>query len=451
MKELVLDWLLEGRRSQGALPSVREIARRVGASPQTVQKAIATLAARGVVHVLPRKGAFWGEVPQPEPRGMLRNPAWLDARERFLADLRQGAYHPHRPLPSRKELASIYGLSQRRLASIADELVDRGVLVRKGRGLGLPPPLVRAGTSTVLVVVRCDPAGRILLESEREIDFVKSVRREARERDLRVVMAGYHESEPGGGRLLDPKGRPMRPGADGGVLLGCILSTWLLRDPTAAIRSLREAAVPIAVWWEHARGAFPRTGSRSSPLRGYDLSFGKAPGIEVGRRLAADGHREIAFLSPYHDNEWSRQRLLGIREAMEAEGGRVTEIVDTGFQSLWHMERVAGGKSAGRQLLRRVLSRFLEHPGLEGIPAWVAVNDLAAAEILDLAAARGIETPRIVAFDGTSLGESLRFDSFEFHTDGMVRRMFHHILHPELADPASREVEEMVGRLVLRG
>ncbi len=449
MRDTIRQALMERREEGGALPSIRDLARLFGASPQTVHKAVGDLAGEGVLHVIPRKGVFWGPRPESIQERIFRVPVRQDVRERLLADLRQGVFHPHRELPSRKELARIYGTSARKIGSILDQCAGTGDLVRRGRSFLPPPPLVRLSQGVLLVVVRCDAAGRILLESEREVDFLKSVRREALEHDLRVLVVGYHE-RPGGGALLDPRGAPFSVKHVPGVLVGCIVSTWLVLRPRVLLSSLRGASVPIAVWWEHPRAEFPTRGPGGAPIAGFDLSFGKSPGLAVGRRLVAEGFREAAYLSPYHDNDWSRARLLGLREAFRPMGGEIHEYVDERFQSHWQLEQESGSIAGARRRLRRILAGFLADPGLGRIPAWVVVNDIATVEILDLLRESGRDRPRLVSFDSASASESLRFDSFEFHTDGMVRRMFHHVFHPDDRATAREPVLEMVGRLVLR-
>lgn len=449
MRETIRQALMERREEGGALPSIRDLARLFGASPQTVHKVVGDLAREGVLHVMPRKGVFWGPRPETTQERIFRIPVQQDIRERLLADLRQGVFHPHRELPSRKELARIYGTSTKKIGSILEHCVGAGFLVRRGRSFLPPPALVRLSQGVLLVVVRCDAAARILLESEREVDFLKSVRREALEHDLRVLVVGYHE-RPGGGALLDPRGMPFSVRHVPGVLVGCIVSTWLVRRPRVLLSTLRGASVPIAVWWEHPRAEFPTRGPGGAPIAGFDLSFGNSPGIAVGRRLVAEGFREAAFLSPYHDNDWSRARLRGLREAFRPEGGVVHEFVDERFQSHWHLEQESGSGAGARRILRRSLAASLDDPRLGRIPAWVVVNDAAAVEVLELLRERGRDRPRLVSFDSTSASESLRFDSFEFHTDGMVRRMFHHVFHPDDRATAREPVVEMVGRLVLR-
>jgi len=96
------------------------------------------------------------------------------------------------------------------------------------------------------------------------------------------------------------------------------------------------------------------------------------------------------------------------------------------------------------------LAGFLADPCLRALPTWVMVNDLAAVGMHGLLRAHPDLSPRLIGFDNSSDSERLGFDSFEFHTDGMVRQMLHHISHPGAVLFAGDPVHEMMGRLVVR-
>lgn len=447
MRERIVQRILQARAPHGPLPSIRSLARDLGASPQTVQKAMAQLVSRGEIHVLDRKGAFWG--PKVDDSAPRNGQADLDGRERLGTDLLRGVFHPSKPLPARKELAVLYGVSPRRIGQFLEERLAAGALVRRGRSYLLPPPASSSGLGSVLVVVRCDSIGRILLETEREIDFLKSVRREASERNLRVQVVGFHETSQGL-EFLDAAGERIDPKALRGVPIGVIASTWLAHDPHLLLAKLRRLSLPISVWWEHAPEEFRPPRKSNPPMAGFNLSFGSGPGEAVGNRLAQEGCRQVAWVSPYHHNGWSRERLAGLRRALAPSGATVHPFVADAFHSRWHMDQVGKGAAGGERLLREVLSGFLSDPGLRKLPVWVVVNDMAAVCLLDLLAEQGMDRPRIISFDATSASESYRFDSFEFHTEGMVRRMLHHLFHPTALSGERELVQEMVGRLVLR-
>ena len=81
---------------------------------------------------------------------------------------------------------------------------------------------------------------------------------------------------------------------------------------------------------------------------------------------------------------------------------------------------------------------------------WVTVNDHVALYLIELLREAGMPRPRIVSFDNTSASEAWQFDSFEFHTDGMVRQMLHQILHPDAKMFRDGGLHEMMGRMVVR-
>jgi DNA-binding transcriptional regulator YhcF (GntR family) len=434
------------RKDRGALPSVRELAAEFGASPKTVHEALRQLAREGIVHALPRKGFFWGV------QETLAHADGETSEERFrarlLSDLGKGAYHPWKELPSRKALAQVYGVGTRCAGRVLAQLVERGILEERGRGrfLAAAPPRRDTATS-VLVVVRCDERGEFLFDTEREADFLKSVRRELAEQGLGFLRIGYHEE---GSRFLDRNGRDVQPSQLRGPLLGALVSTWLVKEPVRLLEKLSGIRLPISAWWEHPEGDFPR---KAFPfgLAGFNLSFGESSGTAVGRHLAAAGQLEVAFLSPYHNNEWSPARLRGLRRHLEACGGRTVEFVDPGTSSSWELQARGGGAEGMRRLLEGTLRGFLEDPRLAELSTWVFVNDLAAVAMHGILRARGGFLPMLVGFDNTSDSERLGFDSFEFHTDGMVRQMLLHLANPKARLFASgRRIHEMIGRFVVR-
>ncbi len=441
VQELIAAKLRDMRKGQGALPSVRELAEELGASPQTVHKVLQDLAREGIVHALPRKGYFWGRDEALPATETIEE----RFRSRFLADLLKGVYHPWKELPSRKALAQLYGVGERRVGRMLSHLVQRGVLEQRGRSIFLAPPPKRASSASVLVVVRCNALGELLLETEREIDFVKSVRRECTEQGVGFAMLGYCEEEEG--RFLDNFGREIDPSHLPKALLGALVSTWLVAKPQTLLHQLSSLHLPLSVWWEHASKDFPRTRYQAG-LTGFNLSFGESAGVAVGRHLATQGMLDVAFISPYHDNDWSRARLRGLRDSLETYGGRVQEFVDVRYSSPWQLRNLEEEGMPG--LLRASLSSFLDDPRLLAVPTWVLVNDIAAVSMHGLLREGNKTYPHMIGFDNCSDSERLGIDSFEFNTDGMVRQMLYHIINPKAILFADAPIHEMMGHLVLR-
>jgi len=446
MRTFIEEQLRKRRRDRGPLPSVRELALEFGASPRTVHGALRGLAAEGLVHAVDRKGFFWGasdrEAPAPVETAEDRFAA------RFLADLRQGVYHPWKALPPRKALGQIYGVGVRSVGRVVERMVERAILVTRGREVFFAAPSRTGPGTSVLVVVRCDGRGAFLLDSEREIDFLKSVRRELSDQGLGMVRVGYSQED--GGRFLDQSGREIEPSRLlRGPLLGAIVSTWLVTDPVALLERLDPLRIPLSVWWEHPAASFPRRRFRAG-LAGFNLSFGESAGTAVARHLVAMGRLDVAFVSPYHGNDWSPARLQGLHETLRACGGVVRPFVAPEVHSPWDLRRRSGGEAQARRSLDRILLGFLRDDDLRACPTWVVVNDLAATAMRRLLRDLPGPRPYLVGFDNSSDSERLGFDSFEFHTDGMVRQMLHHLANPRAELFAKSPIHEMIGRLVVR-
>jgi len=441
--------LLASRQSDGtALPSVRALARHHGVAPLTAHRALKILREQGAVHAVPSKGYYWGATAVARPVPARRIDRVAEARDRLVSDLRCGVFHPHRDLPPRVALAQIYGIGAERIGGLLQGLADEGLLVRRGRGFGLPPPPRSVDQGTVLLATRCDRDGTLLLETERLTDFVKSVHREGRERGLRIVVAGWYQ-DGGRGCFLDQDGRSLDPRDLPGLLLGCLATTWLVREPLELLARLRATRVPVSVWWEHPPEEFPRL-AEGANLVGFDISFGPSSGIAVGRHLRARGEGPVAFVSPFHAASWSQARWDGLREGLRGSDIELDAFVDARRGSAHEFHQSAGSVPAGERRLRQVVERIAEDLLPLRHPVWVAVNDHVATMLIQRLRRRGVRRPRVVSFDNSSGSDALQFDSFEFHTEGMVRQMLYHVLHPGARLFRAGGLHEMVGRLVVR-
>ncbi|MBK8802579.1 MAG: GntR family transcriptional regulator [Fibrobacteres bacterium] len=448
MRRLREDLIRQPGKDGQALPSVRSLAAHHGVTPRTMHRALQALVAEGFVHAIERKGIFWGRAPMAV--APLSKPGRVrieEVRERLLEDLRRSVFHPHKPLPEARILGEIHGIGAKRMAQLLGSLVEQGWLARRGRAIHTTPTALPSYRATVVVVSRCDASGKLLLDSERETDFLKSIRTQARELGLEPSFAGWHE-EGTVGRLLDRHGVKLHLEQSRLPLLGVIASTWLVQDPQAFLRHLRAAKVPVSVWWEHPASHFPRV--RTGSLVGFNLSFGASAGLEAGRHLRSLVSGPIAFVSPFHAAEWSRARLVGLQKALEGTHIPIFAYVDATWESAWHLRQASSDPSQGEARLREILARLLDQSELANQPNWVIVNDHVAVHLIELLRQRGIPRPRIVSFDNTSAAESYQFDSFEFHTDGMVRQMLQQILHPKAKLFQDGGLHEMMGRLVVR-
>lgn len=448
MRAQIVNQLLQQERPEKdvPLPSVRTLAQLFGASPLTVNRALKDLALQEVIYSIARKGYFWGSHPSA-PRELVVS---FDPGFQMGKDLHSGVFHPFEALPSVKELAQYYQTSGAVVRRILVRQVGQGILERRGQKYFMVSPSVPSQSAVVILVLRCDINGQLLLESEREMDFVRSVYREAHERNLGVDVIGYEDLQSEG-LFLDCTGQVRQVPTSGAIVLGVLVSTWLVRDPRLLLRKLGQHKWPLSVWWEHHLNELPAPNHRNAYAY-FNLAFGAAPGRIVAELLLARGHRRVAYISPYHLSAWSLQRLEGLKERMAKEaGGFVLALTDLSEASPWSMLQSHGTAARSQRYLLRLLAQLLAHPEFQSCTALVCVNDLVAEVVVKhklIQAMRSV--PYLVSFDNSSASYRYQFDSFAFQTEGMVRQMIYHLGCPHANLFASRKVHEMVGKVVLK-
>jgi DNA-binding transcriptional regulator YhcF (GntR family) len=439
------------------LPSIRNLARHFEASVNTVQRALRTLAARGAAYGLPGKGYYWGKGPAPAPTLPQRKAGGPNRiAEALKEDLRAGALDPFTRLPAQKALADRYHASTRSVRKALLSLEADEVLDRRGRTYLFKAGPPAAQGSLVILVTRCDISGRLLLDSERELDFLKAAYMETRALRLELKVIGFGP----GGRLLDRQGRKIPPTPGGRPVLGFLVSTWLIPDVHGILALLRPYHLPVSIWWEHSseslsKARFPRN------VVFFNLSFGERPGALIAETLLGMGHTQVLFLSPFHASAWSQQRLEGLRNRiLKAPGGRVTAVTDDSHASPWSFQEEAWKelraeyrtrtlaadapqvlRRKNRNLARRVREMLEGAPPAPEATAWVCVND-EAAEIVSAyigtrdtlmrdTLTRGKQpAPYLISFDNSAASYRLGIDSFAFDSGAMARKMLFHLTHP---------------------
>jgi DNA-binding transcriptional regulator YhcF (GntR family) len=455
------------RKPQAPLPSIRNLARHFGVSINTVQRALRILSAHGDAYGVPGKGYYWGTGPAPAPSLPPRKtdgPGRI--AEALKEDLRTGALEPFARLPAQKAMADRYRISTRTLRKALLALEADGVLDRHGRTYRFKSASPAVPGSFVILVTRCDISGRLILDSERELDFLKAAYMETRALRLELQVIGFGP----GGRLLDRQGRKVSPTPGGRPVLGFLVSTWLIPDIHGILASLRPYHLPISIWWEHSPESLSRTRLPRNIVF-FNLSFGERPGAIIAETLLGLGHTHVLFLSPFHASAWSRQRLEGLRNRiLKAPGGRVMAVADASHASPWSFQEEAwkefgGGNGAlaaddpkvlrrkSRNLARRVKDMLAEAAAAAEATAWVCVND-EVAEIVsaylrtrDRKTRDGRPAPYLISFDNSAASYRLGIDSFAFDSGAMVREMLFHLTRPSAAVFPGRGLIDLDGRV----
>lgn len=442
-RQRVFQQLLQLASSLGGrqLPSIRALAADWGASPRTVQLAVQQAVQQGALETRPGSG-IWpkGHLPKLAPPVPKLNAVRL--AQQIADEIRAGKHESNRPFPSPKDLAkqtNAHPATIRKAFGIleAQDLAQRHGRVWKAK---LPHGSTRTSAPVVLCIGDTDTNGNLRIESDREWDFWREIQMEA-------LCCGL---EP---RLLPWNGTPLPLDHR---CFGAIVSNWHMPTCDPILDELLRARLPTSVWTA-TEESLP--GKRYQDVRGmwfHNLAHGKEAGIAMGQFLSSTGHRKIAWISPFHGNLWSPNRLDGLKSSM----GKDVEVFEAvhDWESEWDLQvQIAWAPETLRRVdlegldglhdpdaLRRPLAEALTRqrcleifgPKLEqalasGATLWVAGSDLIARWSLHWLARRGIAVPRdlaMVSFDDTRDASRLNLSSLRFDVQSMARAMIRQVL-----------------------
>lgn len=439
-----LDDLRDLIRSAGGrrLPSVRSLAARWKLSPTTVQALLAEARARGWIETRAGGGSWAaGRMPiRPEP-GPRRGSE--DVAAALREEIRSGRWGSGERLPPPKDLAARRGVHAATVRKALGRLAGEAAVERQGRSWRVARPIPRADGAPVLLCLGAkDPEGGLRLDSDREWEFWREIQAEATRNGL------HPEVHPWEGALPDPGARPV----------GAVVSTWHLPDPGPLLSALHRLRMPAAVWLEHPLLTTERLPDRSPWLGFHDLAYGRESGAVLGGHPAIRRHGRIAWISPFHGAEWSRNRLEGLRRSLPA-GTILHEalgpwISEWDFQEavwkdpeVWGRVRLEGigrptpaadlirpiMEAIGRDRLVERFSPALEAALASGSTLWAAASDLVALGCLGWLSARGVRVPQDIALSGfDDTREALRhgLTSVRFDAQAMARAMVRQVLSP---------------------
>lgn len=425
MKDEIVKALLQSVHADGdRLPSVRDLMKSLDAASATVQRALRELSKHRIIYTVPGKGCFWGTPPQKKIS--LPNASRDTLSEKFQADIRAGIFSLQEPLPSQKELASRYRVSTFRMRQFLQNKLSEGMLIREGKGkYFFPKQKERSKESEILLITRCTSWGEFSPASEREMDFIKSAYQIGAKKRFKLRLLGFDEFSE---KFIDRNGN-IKKLDDYPNVIGIILSTMLMENPHRILSRLRPISVPISIWWEHPQGALSKSFLKRENWAFFNSTFGKNPGIFLGRFLLQKGFTKAAYISPYHASSWSRDRLQGLRES----GLEIHAFTDCEFASPWDFRNIAsknGPKFSiemrAKICEKKILKKIIQSIGDESV--WIPANDEIAGLLRELEEEGSIKKiPYLVAFDNSIESYLLRLDSFDFNTEILVEQMFYHL------------------------
>jgi hypothetical protein len=376
------------------------------------------------------------------------------------------------------------------LRKALDRLVDEQAIVPASRSYRMPiPPATGHGDSIALVALG-DNSTDISLDWERASKQLHLLERTCARASIGVVtMPGYwvDRTMAGCDRIAGMIDDPTALSSLRGFIVWCAgLDDGFLDElfPLLA-RSGRPAAVLDVGMRARARAA-----AESNPRVVLFRPSQAQPGREVGRHLAAMGHRRIAFVHPGPMEDWARLRYESLRREIAPLGGAVTclpfrepswdempqgrlgiekilEMFIPRDQPGMHLSQLTSrienelGSRLADLLMRRISWQTL-HPAFEkvladpGITAIVGARDIIAADCIEYLRAKGVAVPQrisVAGFDDTDEASQLKLTSYNFNNEACVEAMLARLLHPRLhrqEKGADRHCVETSGYLVPR-
>jgi DNA-binding LacI/PurR family transcriptional regulator/DNA-binding transcriptional regulator YhcF (GntR family) len=453
------------------LPGIRRIAEDAGVSHVTVLKAIDVLRSEGAVRVVMGQGVTTVGSPAISEKPPLPDRKWKALRDMIRRDLLTGRLDPLRPLPQQKQLLLRYLVSKVTLKCALDALVTEGTLescknTYRTSIVSAAGPRLSSGR---IVIINQgfppeNPAHKQQLSvNQRQADLYMAIERECSLTGLKLEVVRYYD------RGSQPVFYTTSGGTDVPGLLKSSLGYMLVADPIpdfdGLARYLNTFKKPMSILNNRSPFTMPLV-KFNSPVRHFLTGDTITCGFDVGRYLLQLGHRSAAFISPYHWNSWSRNRLEGLTTVFKQAGVNngiihcVNDKEDRAIDSLFsviHGIRFTfsnigfetGHKATlnTRQLISEYQSEVhitrevirytkpLFEAALENRKAtvWVCVNDNIALLALRFLADRGIEVPQrlsVIGFDDILLSLESGLSTYHFDVETIAHDMIVHITHP---------------------
>ncbi|HON12364.1 MAG TPA: GntR family transcriptional regulator, partial [Chitinispirillaceae bacterium] len=298
------------------LPSVRNLVRQCSVSPVTVIRAIAVLKNEGILESRWGSGHFitGRKISVPE----LTNQK-TDRVKRIVLELKndisEGKYPTHQPLPTIKQLSARYNASYPSIKKALELLCIEKVIRRNGVRYHFFPSRIKSGLK-VAIVASGPGRNSIRIETERERNFYRLLSTAAMNHNVALETICCNDSLEEL-QFYTPDDSPIETFLKSKDISGIILSSYHMKDSAECLRRLLQFNIPISAWVEDHRilKMIDRYSSNRKKLTFFDSSYSTLPGYEVGRYLIGKGHKNIAYISPFHQSPWSQNRLSGLKKA----------------------------------------------------------------------------------------------------------------------------------------
>jgi DNA-binding LacI/PurR family transcriptional regulator len=263
------------------------------------------------------------------------------------------------------------------------------------------------------------------------------------------------------------------------------------QDITELLDTILSLHKPVALVDEIGDFTIPLQAAANPLLKVFTIAAATA-GMQVARYLRNLGHRRIAYITPYSDQQWSQRRCRGLIDIFE-KAGMVPDRVPAAAQSGVSVH-TAGPWDVSDPKARKLIESFLSayergiHAGIrsfllqavdfdgglfrayEGmrvalvqqfervlndrhVSAWVLPNDVCAYFAHDFLTSRGVAVPRamsVIGFDDTKMSVVKGLSSYNFAVFDIMQKAVAFIRDPRNSFFSGKTVLECEGMVVAR-
>lgn len=453
------------------LPSVRSIAKTCQVSSVTVSRAIELLKEEGLIKSFWGKGCFLTASLHLKPSSLItvRMPKYQHIYNRITADIINGKYKPNRPLPGVNQLTALYDVSRPTIRKVLALLICEKTIRRIGVKHYLYSSTVRTRLKIVIIAFGVSP-NAIKITSERERNFYRNISNTALQQnvDLQTICYNDYLDTP---KFFVADGHDLHSCLNQTDVCGIILSTYHMNNSARCLRKIMRFGKPISICVEdqHVLESMAQYSANSKGITFFDVSYSTTPGKDVGAYLYEKGHRDIAYLSPFHKSTWSQNRLSGLLEMYGKQNDTkkvhafvldefvrdyaFTEKIiennsietDVSIDNITNRihpsmnKRISSIKVEYENLLRDALIFSYCEPlvkkaaSVPSITAWVCANDQIACMVMDYWNYHRVpfgKRPALLGFDNSFDSFERGISTYEFNTGGETQSMVNHLIYP---------------------
>jgi len=496
-------FLVEGIRSKkilDRLPSIRLLADKAEVSFVTMWKAVNELKSKGIIdddHVITVCDTMpahreCASLAQDEIQDL--NTLWQKIKVQIKKDILIGRYTSGIPLPSCKELQSIYRISFPTLKKALRALASEDIIRVHKKGYIVPSLTLNTRTARV-VALGCGWEDAKIWTDYQDKEYFHLLESACIQSKIALDVVVYFWQH---GRLCFIHSATRLPyNFKNDSILGIIYIVANLElKPEEVLTELAMLKKPVAVLDVVGGWNVPVLSFANRFLQFFTVTTSLQPARQVAKYLLSLGHTKIAYISPFHKALWSKKRLLGVVQIYKDAGypnGVVPLCLDRyayQWDYLQHLEKQEDIQAfieeydkwkqyAHSKFFRKFgnisysISKYLTQQNCAsgeiyqkmgplfknalkdtGITAWLLANDYAATLAIDYLKEQKVKIPEdisIIAFDNTIEAMEYQLTSYDFNNNGIVNLMLRYILAPSsLPTQELNRVKEVDGMLVER-